>query len=140
MSVPVIAASTAGTTAAAAAAHQRMLEEEEQEMTPYDRDDLDGWEFKILRATSQKFRDRASLEAVLDEEAQSGWELVEKFDDTRLRLKRRVECREKDRHAELDPYRIWVGTTPAKQGLIVVSVVLGALALIGIIAAIVANS
>jgi hypothetical protein len=135
------AAGAAGATAAvAAAARQRMLEEEEQEMTPYDRDDLEGWEFKILRSTSQKFRHREELLRVLDEEAESGWELVEKFDDTRLRLKRRVECREKDRHAELDPYRIWVGTTPAKQGLIVVAVTVGIIVVVGIIAAIAANS
>lgn len=109
-------------------------------MTPYDRDDLDGWEFKILRATSQKFRNRDELERILDEEARAGWELIEKFDDTRLRLKRRVECREDDRRADVDPYRIWVGTTPARQAAIVVAVTLGVLALIGIIAAIAAHS
>lgn len=109
-------------------------------MTPYDRDDLEGWEFKILRATTQKFRDREELRRILDEEAQAGWELVEKFDDTRLRLKRRIESRENDRRSDIDPYRIWVGITPARQGAIIVAVILGVLALVGIIAAIAVNS
>jgi len=109
-------------------------------MTPYDRDDLEGWEFKILRATTQKFRHRENLDRYLEEEAQSGWELVEKFDDTRIRLKRRIECRENDRRSEIDPYRTWAGSTPNAQAAVIIAITVGALVLIGGIAAYVANS
>ncbi len=87
-------------------------------MTNYQPRDLDGWEFKILRATSARFRDASRLRAVLDEEAQAGWELVEKFDDRRIRLKRRVEWREKDGGAPVDPYRTWVGLSQLKAAWI----------------------
>ena len=78
-------------------------------MTGYRPEDLEGWEFKILRANTRRFRHREELDRVLAEEAQAGWELVEKFDDMRIRLKRRVESREGDRRLDFDPYRTQLG-------------------------------
>lgn len=54
-------------------------------MTGYSTEDLAGdWEFKILRAVTRQFHDPDKLRKALDEEAQAGWILVEKFDDQRL--------------------------------------------------------
>ena len=78
-----------GAGAAAAAAAAEMQRQEEEEMTPYTEKDLaEGWEFKILGPTSAAFRKPEKLRAILEEESRGGWTLVEKFDDTRIRLKR----------------------------------------------------
>jgi hypothetical protein len=107
---------SAGAAAAAAVVAARAAEEarrEEEEMTPYSKQDLDdGWEFKFVRSATGKFRDPAWQRAILEEEARAGWTLIEKFDNTRLRLKRPTSARERDVAAPIDPYRIWVGTTP----------------------------
>ncbi|MCR3923310.1 MAG: hypothetical protein NUK65_12480, partial [Firmicutes bacterium] len=98
--------------AAAAAAHQAKLREEEERLTTYNGDDLQGWEFKIVRSvskiTGEKFR------TLCDEEAQNGWELLEKFDDTRIRFKRRTEQRKQDQYAEIAPYRTSFGISEGK--------------------------
>jgi len=108
-------------------------------MTTYGPGDLDGWEFKILRSTSGKFKDRTALRGFLDEEAQHGWELVEKFDDNRIRLKRRVDARERDRDAATDPYRTWVGISPNQLALVVAAVIV-AMVLIGVVVAVTVSS
>ena len=122
----IIAGSIAATTAAAAAKKKR---EEEENMTKYDSDDLDGWEFKIVRANTRKFKNSEMIEKVKQEEAQSGWELVEKFDDYRLRFKRRVEKRSLDAHLEADPYRSQVGSDNSTAIALIVGILI---ALVGI--------
>jgi len=104
--------------AAAAAAKRRRQEEEEESMVAYNSDDLNGWEFKIVRATFGRFSNYQAVQKVCQEEAEPGWELVEKFDQYRLRFKRRVERRSNDHLARLDPYRTspgikWSGTSTA---------------------------
>ncbi len=126
--VPIIAA-TAGATAAAAAARKRR--EEEEKMTTYKSDDLDGWEFKIVRANTRKFKNREKIEQVRQDEAKAGWELVEKFDDSRLRFKRRVEKRSFDAHTEIDPYRTQVGSD---KGVIIATIIGVLVLLLGILA------
>lgn len=61
------------------------------------------------------------------EEARAGWELVEKFDDNRVRLRRPMAARGNDHLLDGDPYRTWIGVSDA--GL-VVRVLLGS-ALVG---------
>jgi hypothetical protein len=99
--VPMMAAFVPS--AAIAAARRRMRREEK--MAKYGTDDLDGWEFKIVRAYTRKFKSQDMIEKVRMEEARAGWELIEKFDDYRLRFKRRIEKRAMDKHLEIDPYR-----------------------------------
>jgi hypothetical protein len=78
-------------------------------MSAYTRIDLDeGWEFKFLRAATRKFRDPVRLQEILKEEARAGWTLVEKFDDTRLRLKRPSSARAGDAALPFDPYWTWL--------------------------------
>lgn len=114
--------------AAAAAAHQARLREEEEELTTYNRDDLQDWEFKIVRSITkirgEKFR------RLCEEEAQNGWELVEKFDDTRVRFKRPIERRNQDQYAQLDPYRTQFGVTDTKFVLVLLGSVFATTVLI----------
>jgi hypothetical protein len=132
------AGAAAAAAAAAAAEAARLQREEEEEMTPYSEDDLrDDWEFKILRSTSDTFRRPDELRRVLEEEGRAGWVLVEKFDDQRLRLKRRSDAQAHDYAADFDVYRTYVGRTPQQQGMQVLAWVLGiTLLIVGVVAAI----
>jgi hypothetical protein len=128
-----MAASAAAAAAAAAAAKAR---QEEEEMTPYTPQDLaEGWEFKILRAVTNKFRDPLVLHGILQEEARAGWILVEKFDDMRVRLKRPARARANDAALDFDPYRTWVGISQARYTGIVLGVTFGIVAVIALVTA-----
>jgi hypothetical protein len=114
--------------AAAEAARRR----EEDEMTGYTPDDLNhDWEFKIVRGNGATFRKPERLQAVLAEEARAGWELLEKLDDNRIRLKRPTSRRQLDGKLDIDPYRTQVGAGEAGRVLLVLgAVLLGLLALL----------
>jgi hypothetical protein len=132
---------TAGAAAGAAAARRRRQQQEEEEMTGYTPQELaEGWEFKIVRSSTGAFRTPAFLRAVLDEEQRAGWTLVEKFDNDRIRLKRPASARTNDSTLGSDAYRTHVGMSELKLALCIFGAVLGALALIGIIVALVANA
>ena len=123
-----IVASTAGAAAAARAAAARR--EEEEQMTTYNNNDLEGWEFKIVRSSTGKFKDYQFVQQVCQEEARAGWELMEKFDDNRIRFKRRTDKRRNDQHLDVDPYRTTVGMSEGKLAATIVSVILGISALV----------
>jgi hypothetical protein len=115
----------AGAAAAAAAAKAAMMRKEEEELTPYNAEDLEGWEFKIVRANSRKFKDAQAVQRVCEQEAHAGWEMVEKFDDSRIRFKRRVEMRSRDQHlgpGAVDPYRTLIGVSETHIVLVIVGV------------------
>jgi hypothetical protein len=102
----ITVATSAATSANAAAADTRRQHEEEEELTPYSRVDLDGdWEFKILRSLTGAFGTSEQLRRALENQALSGWVLVEKFDNNRLRLKREVDVHDDERNPDIDPYR-----------------------------------
>jgi hypothetical protein len=113
--VPILAG------AAARRRAQQQQEEEEESMSSYKTQDLDGWEFKIVRSTFGRFSNYEAVQKICHEEAETGWELVEKFDSCRLRFKRRVERRSNDHMARLDPYRTspGMGGNATKAALIV---------------------
>lgn len=118
---------SAGTVTAAVVAREQ-ARHEEQEMTRYtDKDLAEGWEFKIVRANTPYFRKPEQLQAVLEEERKGGWILVEKFDDTRIRLKRLAGAKvlAGDLADGYDPYRTTVGTLPAWMLLVLVALVFG---------------
>lgn len=101
--------------AAAAAERRRQRNLEEEQMTTYRKDELEqGWEFKILRSATAQFKQPEVLKAVLTEEAGAGWELLEKFDNERLRFKRPVAARKQDANLALDPYRTQYGFSEGK--------------------------
>lgn len=96
-------------------------------MTPYSEAELaGGWEFKIIRSSTPRFKKPEKLERLLAEEALAGWTLVEKFDDRRVRLKRPAVAREKDSTLRFDPYRTVVGMSEGIMTVLIVSLVLGA--------------
>lgn len=72
-----------------------------------------GWEFKIVRASRDLFRNPAILQQLCDEEAQAGWILLEKLDDRRIRFKRPIALRETIQSEQLsyDPYRSHYGSS-----------------------------
>jgi len=114
--------------AAAAAAHQARLREEEEKLTAYNRDDLQGWEFKIVRSVTRIRGDK--FRQLCEEEAQNGWELVEKFDDTRVRFKRPIERRNQDQYSQIDPYRTQYGIGEGKFVFIVLGAVFGTMGIV----------
>jgi hypothetical protein len=108
--------STAGHAAAARIAQQQ---KEEEEMAKYGSEDLNGWEFKIVRSGSGKFRKQEEIQKLCQEEARAGWEMLEKFDDYRIRFKRKTEMRSSDTHQQIDPYRTHVGMNPNLVGPVI---------------------
>lgn len=116
--------------AAAAAAEARRKEEEK--MTNYKSDDLDGWEFKIIRSTWGKFNSHEAIQKVCRQEAEAGWELLEKFDKHRLRFKRRVERRSADQHLGIDPYR-GTASGSSRGGMIAGLALAAGLLLVGVV-------
>jgi hypothetical protein len=117
--------------AAAAAAQRRREEEEEEHMTPYTPRDLaENSEFKILRSATGAFKDPAVMQRYLEEEAQAGWTLVEKFDNSRMRLKRPAAARQQDAQCTFDPYRTRVGISEVGLGLLIAGSILGGLAVL----------
>jgi hypothetical protein len=73
------------------------------------------WEYKIVRAYSDLFRNPTNFIQLCEEEAQAGWILLEKLDDRRVRFKRSVAMRSQIDVTQLafDPYRCYYG--PSNQ-------------------------
>ena len=85
-----------------------MTQKQEEDLHEY-QEHQKGWEFKILRTGDNGFRRYELLKLVCLEELDSGWILLEKLDDSRLRFRRPVKFRERDHLAKLDPYRSFYG-------------------------------
>ncbi len=128
-------------TAAASATAERRKREEEEEMTAYSPEDLNKYEFKIVRANWGVFGNSRKFTQLLQEEAQAGWELVEKFDNERVRFKRSLSLRDRDNllPAGVDPYRTHYGMPPLMFALMIIFITLAVLAIIfGLIIAVIA--
>ncbi len=74
---------------------------------------LVGWEFKIVRANRDLFRNPAVFQQLCKEEAMSGWIMLEKLDDRRVRFKRLIALRTVFDAQQLpyDPYRSHYGSS-----------------------------
>jgi hypothetical protein len=112
--------------AAAAAAAERARQEEEENMTPYSHEELDNdWEFKIVRASTGVFNKPEHFNRLIEEEARAGWQLLEKFDNSRVRFKRPRSARQRDAQLPpgVDPYRVRYGISEnAVVGLVLLAV------------------
>lgn len=108
--------STAVHVAAARLAQQR---KEEEEMAKYNPEDLNGWEFKIVRSGTGKFKNQEAIQKLCQEEARAGWEMLEKFDDYRIRFKRKTDMRTMSSYQDIDPYRTYVGMNPNFVGPVI---------------------
>jgi hypothetical protein len=94
-------------------------------MTSYTPEELaSGWEFKIVRSATGGFKRTEFLQRVLEEEKRAGWTLVEKFDNSRVRLKRPVSARASDGSAGIDAYRSHVGISDLALGLRIAAAIL----------------
>jgi hypothetical protein len=69
------------------------------------------WEYKIVRAHYDFFRNPQNFMRLCEEESQAGWILLEKLDDRRVRFKRNLEMRDNIDVNQLsfDPYRCHYG-------------------------------
>lgn len=105
---------------AAHAAAQQRATDEETKLTRYSPADLNGWEFKIVRSNTNRFKNPEHLRMLCIEEARNGWEMLEKFDSMRVRFKRRTDRRVTDGSGSIDPYRTSVGITEGAIALIVI--------------------
>jgi len=124
--IPIEGAMVAQQQAAAEKERARRREEEEL-MTGYNPGDLQGhWQFKIVKGT---FKTQAQIDAVVNEQAEFGWVLVEIFDHGRIRFKRPAGEAEKDAYREGNPY----GTVSkaSKPGCGTAMVLLLALGMVG---------
>jgi len=119
-----------------AAARRRLdeEEEEEEEMTYPNTFEESRYEYKIIRSATGAFKKPAKFQEALEEEARAGWELLEKFSDYRVRLRRHVKWRESDAALSQDPYRIKVGVS---EGALLIWLLVCTLAGFGVIAGLV---
>ncbi|MDD3732997.1 MAG: hypothetical protein PHU88_11550 [candidate division Zixibacteria bacterium] len=101
-----------------AAAVKKRREREEEDMSRYSNADLEGWEFKIVHSAFGKFSNPGAIRELCEQEAKAGWEMLEKFDNYRIRFKRRIEKRSMDQFLENDPYRIETRTAGVSVMLI----------------------
>jgi hypothetical protein len=78
------------------------------------------WEYKIVRAHSDLFRNPTNFMRLCEEESQAGWILLEKLDDRRVRFKRSVEIKDKIDVEQLsfDPYRCHYGHSNGAMNLL----------------------
>lgn len=125
-------------TAGAAEKRRKMLLAEEEDMTQYTQDDLrNDWEFKIVRSEAAAFRKPETLSKLIEEEAQAGWVMLEKLDDSRVRFKRPRSARARDAYLPdgVDPYRTQYGAlstpTAAAVGMLIAGLVVLALVALG---------
>ncbi len=121
--------------ASASAAERRRKDQEEEEMTTYSPDEMNRYEFKIVRTNYGVFGKPDIFNKLIQEEARAGWELVEKFDNERIRFKRPTSARERDGQLPpgVDPYRTQYGMAPWLFALLLVAAVLAAFGLIFVV-------
>ena len=94
-----------------------------------------GWEFKIVRSATGSFRRPDFLARILEEERRHGWLLVEKFDNSRVRLKRPASSRAGDATPDAAAYRSYVGMSETALAMTIVASILVAFGLVlGIVA------
>ncbi|CDM93406.1 MAG: hypothetical protein P5702_05605 [Limnospira sp. PMC 1291.21] len=116
---------------------QQEYEEEEEILTHYDSDNPNtttiassqsqisspnhqDWEYKIVRAQRDLFRNPKTFEKLCQEEAIAGWVMVEKLDDRRIRFRRpsNYQPSQSDQVALIDPYRSSYGSSFNLMGLL----------------------
>ena len=98
-----------GTEGAHAAQQMRRmrLQQEEEELNIHMEGTMsEHWEYKIVRSTTKAFKKRQNLAKALERESLGGWELFEKLDDGRLRLRRPISERTKRSTPRTHPTRL----------------------------------
>lgn len=118
-----------------AAIEAKKKKKEELELIYTSEDLQQDWEFKILRSPTGVFAKRKKVDQALVKESLSGWVLVEKIDDHRLRFKRPASAREKDHFLpkHINPYRTELENNIVGLVFALIGMVAGIAALIGIL-------
>ena len=119
--------------------HQKQQQEEEEEVTPHTADPSTQFEYKIVRSGTGAFKTPATFRAMLEEEARAGWEMFEKLDHCRVRLRRSTAWRDRDGELAQDPYRTRYGAGEGKAVLIILLCVLVGIGLVAGIVALAMN-
>ena len=124
-----------GAHAAAHAAQEKRKRDrrEEEEMTRYNRSELEqDWEFKIVRSSTGAFKKPEVLQTLIQQEALAGWRMVEKFDNSRVRFKRSAAAARDDIKLPpgFDPYRTTYGVSEGALGAIIGLSITGVVAII----------
>jgi hypothetical protein len=121
--LPVVHGAAGAYAAQKAEEERRRRQEEEEVMTGYSHDDLAGdWQFKIVKGT---FKKRSQVEAVIQEQAEFGWIMVEIFDHNRIRFKRPASEVAKDEYRERNPYQtVSKAAGPGCGSMVLLAVVL----------------
>ncbi|MFC1960798.1 hypothetical protein ACFLYO_08810 [Chloroflexota bacterium] len=83
------------------------------------------WELKILRSTPHAFASMADVTAAAAQEARAGWEIVQRWDDTRLIFKRRVPVGREAATTPTDFMQALVGVILLMGTLIGLAIMLG---------------
>ncbi|MGB3533355.1 MAG: hypothetical protein WBA13_07545 [Microcoleaceae cyanobacterium] len=96
---------------------EEVLNPDEPTQTAFDNTSIQShrqneWEYKIVRANRDLFRNPAVFQRLCKEEASVGWILLEKLDNRRVRFKRSISIREQpsSQLPVFDPYRCDYGS------------------------------
>ena len=87
-------------------------------------------EYKVVQSTTPLFATSKKIDEVMTEEAQAGWQLVEKYDNYKMRLQRDISHRANDKNLGFDAYRSQMGVNNAIVYGITTVVTLGVVYLI----------
>ena len=68
-------------------------------------------EYKVVQSQTPMFSDTAKMHQILAEEANAGWQLLEKEDNYKIRLQRNISHRANDAGLGFDAYRTTVGVS-----------------------------
>jgi len=68
-------------------------------------------EYKVIQSQTPLFADTPKMQEVLSQEAQAGWQLLEKQDNYKIRLQRDISHRANDANLDFDAYRTSVGVS-----------------------------
>lgn len=90
-------------------------------------------EYKVVQSTTPLFAKLQNIDAIMAEESKAGWQLVEKFDNYKLRLQRDISHRANDKTLPFDAYRTQVGVSNVITYGLAAALTLGAVYLIFVI-------
>ena len=76
-----------------------------------DLEQLMAVEYKVITSQTPMFAKQEKISEVMELEARAGWQLVEKYDNYKLRLRRKLSARENDKNLDFDPYRTHAGVS-----------------------------
>ena len=68
-------------------------------------------EYKVLTSQTPAFAKQEYIAKIMEQETRAGWQLLEKYDNYKLRLQRDISHRENDKNLDFDAYNTSVGVS-----------------------------